>query len=58
LERARVPESEAVQILGHDKMTMSYSVYSLGLELPALREIVEKIRYPGVDLKHLEVRNG
>jgi integrase len=54
LERARVPESEAVQILGHDKMTMSYSVYSLGLDLPALRETVEKIQYPGLDLKHLE----
>jgi hypothetical protein len=57
LERARVPESEAVQILGHDKMSMSYSVYSLGLDLPALREIVEKIKYPGLDLKHLGARN-
>jgi len=53
LDRARVPESEAVQALGHEKMSMSYSVYSLGLELPALRAIVEKIRYPGLSLAHL-----
>lgn len=53
LERARVPENEAVQILGHEKLSMSYSVYSLGLELKALREIVEKIKYEGLDLGHL-----
>lgn len=46
LEAARVPESEAVQILGHEKLSMSYAVYSLGLELPALKEVVEKIDYP------------
>jgi integrase len=54
LERARVPESEVVQVLGHEKMSMSYSVYSLGLELGALRNIVEKIRYPGLDLSHIQ----
>jgi hypothetical protein len=47
LERARVAESEAVQILGHEKMSMSYSVYAIVLGLPALREVVEKITYPG-----------
>ena len=46
LEAARVPESEAGQILGHEKLSMSYAVYSLGLELPALKEVVEKIDYP------------
>ncbi len=54
LERARVPESEAVQIIGHEKMSMSYTVYSLGLELKALHENVEKIVYDGLDLSHLE----
>ena len=46
LERAGVAENEAVQILGHEKLSMSYAVYSLGLELPALKEVVEKIDYP------------
>ncbi|HET6519925.1 MAG TPA: hypothetical protein VFG47_08895 [Geminicoccaceae bacterium] len=56
LERARVPESEAVQVLGHEKMSMSYGVYSLGLNLKALRETVERIAYPGLDLSHLEAK--
>ena len=50
LERARVLENEAVQILGHKKMTMSYGLYSDGLELPALAQVVEAIKYPGLDL--------
>lgn len=45
LERARIPESEAVQILGHEKLSMSYTVYSLGVGLERLQEIVEGIRY-------------
>ena len=48
LERAGVPESEAVQILGHEKLSMSYSVYSLGLDLRGLKRVVEKIAYKGV----------
>ncbi len=48
LERAGVPESEAVQILGHEKLSMSYSVYSLGLDLRGLKRVVETITYPGV----------
>jgi integrase len=53
LERARVPENEAVQLLGHEKMSMSYSVYSLGLDLPGLQDVVERVRYNGLDLQHL-----
>jgi integrase len=45
LERARVPESEAVQLLGHERLSMSYRVYSLGIDVRRLREIVETIRY-------------
>jgi integrase len=48
LERASVPESEAVQVLGHEKMSMSYSVYSLGLDLNGLKRVVEVITYPEV----------
>jgi integrase len=53
LERARVLENEAVQILGHKKMTMSYGLYSDGLELPALAQVVEAIKYPGLVLTPL-----
>lgn len=52
LERARVPENEAVQILGHKKMTMSYGLYSDGLDLIGLKRVVEAISYPGLDLSH------
>ena len=48
LERAKVAENEAVQILGHEKMSMSYSVYSIGLDLRGLKRVVEKIAYKGV----------
>lgn len=53
LECARVPENEAVQLLGHEKMSMSYSVYSLGLDLRGLKDVVERVRYNGLDLQHL-----
>lgn len=53
LERARVPENEAVQILGHKKMTMSYGLYSGGIDLPQLRKVVEAIKYPELDLTPL-----
>lgn len=54
LERARVPESEAVQILGHEKLSTSYSIYSIGLTLPQLSDVVEKIAYPELNLKYIE----
>jgi len=53
LERARVPENEAVQVLGHKKMTMSYGLYSGGLDLAGLARVVEAITYPGLDLSRL-----
>lgn len=55
LERARIPESEAVQVLGHEKLSMSYDIYSLGLDMKGLRRVVEKITHPGLDLSHLYV---
>lgn len=51
LEQARVPESEAVSILGHEKLSMSYSIYSIGLTLKQLQGIVEKIKYAGLKLR-------
>jgi integrase len=53
LERARIPENEAVQILGHKKMTMSYGLYSAGIDLAALRLAAEAISFPSLDLSHL-----
>jgi integrase len=53
LERARVPENEAVQVLGHKKLTMSYGLYSGGLDLAGLVRVVEAINYPGLDLSAL-----
>jgi integrase len=54
LERARVLENEAVQLLGHRKfLTMSYGLYSGGLDLAGLSRVVEAIRYPGLDLSQL-----
>ena len=53
LERAEVPESAAVDVLGHEKLSMSYRVYSAGLTIRQLRRIVEKIAYPALDLSHL-----
>ena len=43
----------AVQVLGHEKLSMSYTAYSLGLDLLGLRRVVEMIRYEGLDLAHL-----
>lgn len=53
LERARIPEGEAARVLGHQITTMSYGVYSGGLDLPGLQRVVEAIRYPGLDLSRL-----
>jgi hypothetical protein len=45
LEQARIPESEAVQVLGHEELSMSYRVCSLGVDLRPLGEIVEVVNY-------------
>lgn len=51
LERAQIPENEAVQVLGHKKLlSLSYGLYSGGLDLPGLRRVIEAIRYQGLDL--------
>ena len=42
-----------MQILGHKKMTMSYGLYSGGLDLVGLARVVEAITYPGLDLSGL-----
>ena len=46
LEDAQCPEGIAVDIIGHDKPTMTYGLYSGGSSLATRREWIEKaIRY-------------
>jgi integrase len=47
LENAGVPENVAADILGHDKPTMTYGLYSGGASLAVKREALKKIAYPG-----------
>jgi hypothetical protein len=54
LENARVPQSEAAQVVGHERAGITFGVYNPeGLELKALREIIEKVRYRRQNLLRL-----
>lgn len=46
LENAGVPENVAADIIGHDKPTMTYGLYSGGANLEVKRLALEKIDYP------------
>ncbi|MCV2351994.1 tyrosine-type recombinase/integrase [Paucibacter sp. Y2R2-4] len=46
LEQAGVPEGVAADILGHEKKTMTYGLYSGGSSIQAKRDALEKVRYP------------
>lgn len=48
LENAGVPENIAADIIGHDKPTMTYGLYSGGASLEVKREALERLDYPGV----------
>ncbi|MBB4286754.1 site-specific integrase [Roseospira goensis] len=51
LERARVPQNEAAEIVGHEKEGITYRVYNPdGLTMAQRREVVRKIAYPGLVL--------
>jgi integrase len=46
-ERARVPQNEAAEIVGHEKVGITYSVYNpQGMTMRQRLEVVEKIGYP------------
>lgn len=47
LENAGVAENVAADILGHEKPTMTYGLYSGGNSLALKREAIEKLHYPG-----------
>jgi len=40
-----VLENVATDIIGHDKPTMTYGLYSGGASLKTMREAIEKLRY-------------
>lgn len=47
LERARVPQNEAAEIVGHEKAGITYRVYNPdGLTMAQRKAVVEKIQYP------------
>jgi hypothetical protein len=45
-----VPETHAAQLLGHTITTMSYGLYSGGLDIEGLQGVVEAINYPELAL--------
>lgn len=53
LENAGVPENVAADIIGHDKPTLTYGLYSGGASLQTKREALEKIEYPSAQAKAL-----
>jgi integrase len=47
LERARLPQTEAAQVIGHDREGITFGIYNPeGLDIHALQQVVEAIRYP------------
>lgn len=46
LENAKVPEGIAADIIGHDKPSMTYGLYSGGADMTSKKEALERIRYP------------
>ena len=45
LENAGVPENVVADIVGHEKTTMTYGLYSGGLSLAVKREALDKLAY-------------
>lgn len=46
LENAGVPENVTADILGHEKQTITYGLYSGGTGLALMKEAIEELRYP------------
>lgn len=46
LENAKIPENIASDILGHEKKTMTYGLYSAGASLKVKAQALAKLRYP------------
>lgn len=50
LERARVPQNEVAQLVGHEKQGLTFGVYGQQMSLGRLAEIVALIKYPSANL--------
>lgn len=50
LERARVPQNEVAQLVGHEKQGLTFGVYGQQMSLERLAEIVALIEYPSAGL--------
>ncbi len=48
LGNAGVPENVGADIVGHEKTTITYGLYSGGLSLAVKRETLNKLAYPYV----------
>lgn len=46
MENAGVPEGVAADIVGHEKQTMTYGLYSMGSELEIKRKALALVQYP------------
>ena len=56
LEMAKVDRDRAALVIGHER-GFTYRVYNPeGLDMTALREVVEAVRFPGLKLRHLARR--
>ncbi|MEY9584062.1 DUF6538 domain-containing protein [Sinorhizobium fredii] len=50
LERARLPQTEVAQVVGHDREGITFGTYNPdGLDVHALQQVVEAIRYPEIE---------
>ena len=56
LEQAEVLEGVAADILGHEKQTMTYGLYSGGSSLKQKRDAIKKLHYASYPLPHSEAR--
>jgi hypothetical protein len=46
LDNAGVAETVAADIIGHEKKSMTYGVYSGGSTLKTMKAAIEKLKYP------------
>lgn len=50
LERARLPQTEVAQVVGHERGGITYGTYNPdGLSIEALQQVVEAISYPEIE---------
>ncbi len=54
LDNAGVPQADVAALIGHER-GFTFDTYSKGLELQRLGRIIEKIKYTGLQLRHLHV---